>query len=1243
MFVIWKAGRRRLAAVPVHVVCAVALALLASLGAGHAVAQTPPNSPATGIPSILGTGRVGETLTASQGTIADTNGLTSATFTYQWIRVDGQNESDITGATGTTYLLTASDPGKRIKVRASFTDDDGNSESRTSDGFPESSSGLPIVDPIPACPAEVAVPSSWELTPAGLVAGDRFRLIFVTSGNYSPQQIHISYYNALMSDLVRAGHTAIRSHASGFRLLGSTPTVDARENTCSTGTGVPIYWLNGNKVADDYGDFYDGSWDDETGSNTQSGNFRHLSDSIWTGTQDDGTAAALAVLGRKDRNLTTRTGRLNYELGGPLASGLEQRESHVRKPYYAMSQVFVVKEATPLEDALVSNFEQMDGHKRYNVLSNASQSFTTGTNAGGYYIEQIVTKINQSKSFALSLCTADSRGRPTSTCTPFTPPSVFKAGPVVFGAPARTLLNANTTYAVVLSDFHNRLILDYTPSGGEDAGAADGWSIGDAYDLWHPGSRSWHRRSGVILRLGVGGSVNTLVTVPGAPRNLTATATGPTRAELNWDAPSSNGGAAITDYEIRHQHGGNPATAWASAGTDRTEAVTGLTTGQQYSFDVRAVNSAGSGSPATVQATVTSAATFTTRFANLPEHHRGAADRLHYSGVGTNDFTFELHFSLEPPNLSYKDVPDLLEVSGGEVLKARRLNPPSNLAWEVPIRPTQNGDIGITLPSRECTDTNAVCADGQKLAAAVSATVRGRSFSASFSRVPPVHDGSPTFTLAFSLSHEPDPMSFVTVRNSLFDVTGGAIEYVRRVRRGQNREWELRVRPSSLDDVTLTLRETTACDSPPGICAGGQKLPGGLTVTVPGPATLSISDAQATEGPSAVLQFDVELSKARSSVTTVQYATSDGTATAGADYESLTGTLTFAPGEVLQTIVVTVLEDAIDDGGETMTVTLSNPTPSAYVRISDGTATGTINNSDPMPQAWITRFGRTVGSQVVDAVSGRVEGTPGRHVTVGGMNLVGTSELAEEEPVFELRLPDWNERRKLDAATKTMTTEQMVLGSSFHLSTGKSEGGYGALSAWGRFVTGGFEAQENDVVLDGDVTTGMLGVDGEWESVLAGVLVTQSSGEGSYRLVTQGAGGGEVESTMTGVYPYARMDLNARVSAWGVLGIGLGDLTLRTKTGDTTEVIETDLGMRMGAVGLRGRVLDGTGASGIGLNLRSDVMWVSTESDKTNGMMGAEGEVSRLRLIVAGRASVRDGRRRIAHPKCGARGPGRRR
>ena len=92
------------------------------------------NNPATGAPTISGTAQVGETLTASTTGIADSDGLTFATFTYQWIKLDGNlNDSDISGATGSTYTLVAADAGTGIKVRVSFTDDAGNTESLTNE------------------------------------------------------------------------------------------------------------------------------------------------------------------------------------------------------------------------------------------------------------------------------------------------------------------------------------------------------------------------------------------------------------------------------------------------------------------------------------------------------------------------------------------------------------------------------------------------------------------------------------------------------------------------------------------------------------------------------------------------------------------------------------------------------------------------------------------------------------------------------------------------------------------------------------------------------------------------------------------------------------------------------------------------------------------------------------------------------------------------------------------------------
>ena len=86
------------------------------------------NTPATGAPTVSGTAQVGETLTAGTSGIVDADGLTNATFNYQWLADD----ADIAGATGSTYTLVEADEGKLIKVRVSFTDDGGNDEMLTS-------------------------------------------------------------------------------------------------------------------------------------------------------------------------------------------------------------------------------------------------------------------------------------------------------------------------------------------------------------------------------------------------------------------------------------------------------------------------------------------------------------------------------------------------------------------------------------------------------------------------------------------------------------------------------------------------------------------------------------------------------------------------------------------------------------------------------------------------------------------------------------------------------------------------------------------------------------------------------------------------------------------------------------------------------------------------------------------------------------------------------------------------------
>ena len=112
------------------------------------------------------------------------------------------------------------------------------------------------------------VPADWELIPegAGLKPGDRFRLMFITSGSRGANSDQIGDYNDFVQAAAADGHTAIQDYSGDFRVLASTVAVDARDNTgtnwSDSDPGLPVYWLKGTRVADDYRDFYDGDWDD---------------------------------------------------------------------------------------------------------------------------------------------------------------------------------------------------------------------------------------------------------------------------------------------------------------------------------------------------------------------------------------------------------------------------------------------------------------------------------------------------------------------------------------------------------------------------------------------------------------------------------------------------------------------------------------------------------------------------------------------------------------------------------------------------------------------------------------------------------------------------------------------------------------------------------------------------------------------------------------------------------------------
>ena len=700
-----------------------------------------------------------------------------------------------------------------------------------------------------------------------------------------------------------------------------------------------------------------------------------------------------------------------------------------------------------------------------------AQPFSTGSNSGGYSVSNVKVGSYSGARFSVEICETtdaltyndrgdqnpDIRGFPvTSTCKAFSTPGFASKGQewrIENYTPSSTLtLGADKHYLVLMKLNDNRVIQvhpngqhpfeweNFTIQGTRSLSQSGttGWTIWNYFAATTFGTSNWVKRKSDpsrggnrVLRIQIEGAAvsmqNEAPTIVGSPGLKDPGTDGWTPNESTEvtmtfseavNVVTTNGTPSVT---LQLSGGSEERSATYTSGSGTTELVFAYTLtdadGTHSSMFVEensltlnggTIKSKGSSANAALAhvglaqmvAPREPPTPFTASFSALPSSHNGA-----------DKFSVELRFSEEPQGLSYSTVGGgLLNVTGATVNGARRLTAGSNRGWEVTVAPSQAGDITIRLPARACTETNAVCVGGRALATAVSATVPGVRvtvpFTASFSGVPAEHDGSTAFEMRFHLSAEPASLGYRTVQSALFDVTGGRIEKASRLTAGKNSGWSLRVEPAGTGDVTVRVNATTACNSSPGVCTSdGRKLSGGLQAVIAGPAVLSVADAEVEEAEGATLDFVVTLSRSRISATTVEYATSDVTATAGSDYMSTSGTVNFSAGETAKTVSVVVLDDSHDEGSETLTLTLSNP---SGARFGDSTATGTINNTDPMPQAWMVRFGRTVGSQVVDALSARLDGGDASHVTVGGINLVGAKG---EDPTLtdgdRFGLPEW--------------------------------------------------------------------------------------------------------------------------------------------------------------------------------------------------------------------------------------------
>ena len=166
-------------------------------------------------------------------------------------------------------------------------------------------------------------------------------MLIVTSTRQTPTATAISAYDTVVQgDVTDTGHTAITSYATGFKMLGCTQTTSAIANTAtaSTDTSAPIYWLNGQKVADDYADLYDDSWDSNEprlpdGTILTAFGFAARTS---TGCDSDGTIHSTNYLGADE-----------VIQGVPVESGAELSQDRTAntnlRRYYGLSPIFQVE------------------------------------------------------------------------------------------------------------------------------------------------------------------------------------------------------------------------------------------------------------------------------------------------------------------------------------------------------------------------------------------------------------------------------------------------------------------------------------------------------------------------------------------------------------------------------------------------------------------------------------------------------------------------------------------------------------------------------------------------------------------------------------------------------------------------------------------------------------------------------------------------------------------------------------
>ena len=856
------------------------------------------NRPATGEPRIIGAPPPGYEwvgwlgIWVTRHTVQDPDGLHTGGVSFQWLRVDPETlaEEDIPYARGRTYVPTKADLGYGIKVRASFTDDLGNRESRTSQ---------PIWAPRPPNNAATGSP--------------------------------------VISGVVQVGQT-LSADASGIS-----------DTDVSVASTLAYQWIvndgtEDTDIQDATGATYTLGADDEGKTIMVKVSF---TDELRY--EESLTSAPTATVASQESLFTATTHDVPESHDGATEFVFELRFNEEPGSGFSYAKLRN-NNAFTVTGGSVSNVRRLvaGNNARWeitvlpsgNTAVSVSLPATTDCDADGAVCNMRNMKLSSALEFTVS-------GPGTSNQQSLPQNSAATGAPTINGtaqvgetftaitsgiSDADGLANASFTYQWLAddADISGATGSSYTLVAA-DVGKAIKVSVSFTDDEGNAETLTSAATTAVAL---TGGSTNSLErsdqenvqensAATGAPTiNGTAWA-GETLTAITTGISDADG---LVNATFTYQWLADDTTVSGATGSSYT--VAAADAGKAITVTVSFTDD--DGNAETLTSAATAAVTqppMTATFHDEPSSHDGSAA-----------FTFELRFSDAPADsFSYTRVRDhAFTVTDGSVSNVRRLEPGKNVKWEITVTPDSDADVTIAVnATTDCSAEDAICnADGGKLSGGLELVVPGpqensaatgaptingtaqvgETLSASTSGIsdadgvanatftyqwladdteisgatgssyvvatadagkvikvtvtftddagnaetltsaataavaqPPLtatvhgapasHNGSNSFTFELRLSENIESLSYTTLHQHAFTVTGGSVSKARRLAAGKNVRWEITVEPDSNAGVTMALNATTGCTAEGAICTeDGRMLSSRLELTVSGPS-----------------------------------------------------------------------------------------------------------------------------------------------------------------------------------------------------------------------------------------------------------------------------------------------------------------------------------------------------------------------------------------------------------------------